>query len=89
MIKIESFSFMHEGDIFDVEIQYRLPRAKVTVRYGHAEICLSVRQGIVSKQKLVEMLATSILLSEKGESVLKLSPAVQETRNKIYRDEHC
>lgn len=89
MIKIEAYSFLHEGEIFDVEIQYRLPKSRVTVRYGHVGISILVRIGIVSKQKLVEMLATNILLSEKGEAVLELSPAVCQTQTKIYRNEHC
>ena len=65
MIKTESFSFLHEGDLFEVEIVYSLPKSIVRVRHQLWDVTCPVRLGLVSKQKLVEMLATNILLMEK------------------------
>lgn len=73
MIKTESFSFIHEGELFEADITYSLPKSTVKVRHQLHDISCSVRLELVSKQKLVEMLATNILLMEKGEVVLELS----------------
>ncbi len=73
MIKTESFSFFHEGELFEAEIAYSLPKSTVKVHHHLCDATCSVRFGLVSKQKLVEMLATNILLIEKGESVLEHS----------------
>ena len=73
MVKTETFSFLHEGELFEAEIEYYLPKSIVKVRHQLFDITYPVRLGLVSKQKLVEMLATNILLMEKGEPVLDLS----------------
>ena len=73
MVKTESFSFLHEGELFEANIAYSVPKSIVTVRHQLCDVTYPVRLGLVSKQKLVEMLATNLLLMENGETVLSFS----------------